>query len=199
MQEEGREYAKKSPLKGSLRSSVLALEKLLGKKLELALVALVKGGKALKQPLFIFLKRPCTALFIVGKACKVVKGDIIIFCKDNVLFKGDIRLAPLVFSIVVDRNADYFGNVLLSDVNIQNGKIMTITTSSSMIKFPYVQNADEFAQIANKLIEKYKNKSSLENKKVLQSEAAASNASAAAKIKDLKELLDSGLISHDEF
>ena len=85
------------------------------------------------------------------------------------------------------------------------GKTVSIRSASGLIKFPWVQNADEFVRVTLAEIEKY-NQSLKNVDKNLVSAIAGNSAlkaqpqqSAAQKIKDLKELLDSGIITQDEF
>ncbi|MBR1422950.1 MAG: SHOCT domain-containing protein [Ruminococcus sp.] len=96
------------------------------------------------------------------------------------------------------------------------GQIVMIRSVSGRVAFPWVQNADEFVSRTLKKIEEYKNSVREDNKNLLtavvENQKAMSSAvvnraehsaspgvSAASKIKELKELLDSGLISQEEF
>lgn len=82
---------------------------------------------------------------------------------------------------------------------LRGGKTVVIRSASGLIKFQYVQNADEFVNITLAEIEKFKQ--SVKDKNIVSaiSNNANNNNSATAKIKELKELLDSGLISQEEF
>lgn len=83
---------------------------------------------------------------------------------------------------------------------LEGGKTLMIRSVSGVIKFPWVQNAEEFRDAVTTKIEEYKNSIRNDNKKFIS--AVVNNASgggSAQKIKELKELLDQGLISQDEF
>lgn len=103
---------------------------------------------------------------------------------------------------------DKIDNIMVTEniINkIQGGKTVAVRSSSGLVKFPWVQNADEFVKLTLAEIEKYNQ--SLKNVDQNLVSAIAGNSvqkaqpekSAAQKIKDLKELLDSGLITQDEF
>lgn len=103
---------------------------------------------------------------------------------------------------------DKIDNIMVTEnlINkIDGGKTVAVRSASGLIKFPWVQNADEFVNATLAEIEKY-NQSLKNVDKNLVSAIAGNSAqkaqpekSAAQKIKDLKELLDSGLITQDEF
>lgn len=103
---------------------------------------------------------------------------------------------------------DKIDNIMVTEnlINkIDGGKTVAIRSASGLIKFPWVQNADEFVNATLAEIEKYNQ--SLKNVDQNLVSAISGNSvqkaqpekSAAQKIKDLKELLDSGLITQDEF
>lgn len=83
---------------------------------------------------------------------------------------------------------------------LEGGKTLMIRSVSGVIKFPWVQNAEEFRDAVTTKIEEYKKSIRNDNKNLIS--AVVNNASgggSAQKIKELKELLDQGLISQDEF
>ncbi|RGH34619.1 SHOCT domain-containing protein [Ruminococcus sp. AM43-6] len=103
---------------------------------------------------------------------------------------------------------DKIDNIMVTEnlINkMDGGKTVAIRSASGLIKFPWVQNADEFVNATLAEIEKYNQ--SLKNVDQNLVSAISGNSvqkaqpekSAAQKIKDLKELLDSGLITQDEF
>lgn len=103
---------------------------------------------------------------------------------------------------------DKIDNIMVTEniINkIQGGKTIAVRSASGLVKFPWVQNADEFVKLTLAEIEKYNQ--SLKNVDQNLVSAIAGNSvhkaqpekSSAQKIKDLKELLDSGLITQDEF
>lgn len=103
---------------------------------------------------------------------------------------------------------DKIDNIMVTEnlINkMDGGKTVAVRSASGLIKFPWVQNADEFVRVTLAEIEKY-NQSLKNIDQNLVSAIAGNSAlkaqpekSAAQKIKDLKELLDSGLITQDEF
>ncbi|MCI5905492.1 MAG: SHOCT domain-containing protein [Oscillospiraceae bacterium] len=79
---------------------------------------------------------------------------------------------------------------------IRGGKTLVIRSTSGTIRFKCVQNADEFVAAANKAIE--------ENKKANRTAPVAPApvvqfASSADELKKFKDLLDSGVITQEEF
>ena len=103
---------------------------------------------------------------------------------------------------------DKIDNIMVTEnlINkMDGGKTVAIRSASGLIKFPWVQNADEFVNATLAEIEKYNQ--SLKNVDQNLVSAISGNSvqkaqpekSAVQKIKDLKELLDSGLITQDEF
>lgn len=101
---------------------------------------------------------------------------------------------------------DKVDNAMISESifdKLFGGKTVSIRSTSGLIKFHWVQNADEFVNATLEKIEEFKQSVKEENKNLVsamaQNTTAGSESSAAAKIKELKELFDSGLISQDEF
>lgn len=89
---------------------------------------------------------------------------------------------------------------------LRGGDTLLIRSASGVIKFPWVQNANDFVNKTLAKIEEYKQSVKNENKNlvsaVLNNTANNSNSdglSSAARIKELKDLLDSGLITQEEF
>lgn len=86
---------------------------------------------------------------------------------------------------------------------LTGGNTVAIRSASGLIKFPWVQNAEEFVNATLAKIEEYKKTVKKDNqdliKAVANTAAVPANASSASKIKELKELLDQGLISQEEF
>ncbi|MBR6044272.1 MAG: SHOCT domain-containing protein [Ruminococcus sp.] len=86
---------------------------------------------------------------------------------------------------------------------LTGGNTVAIRSASGLIKFPWVQNAEEFVNATLAKIEEYKKTVKKDNqeliKAVAETAAAPANTSSASKIKEIKELLDQGLISQEEF
>lgn len=79
---------------------------------------------------------------------------------------------------------------------IRGGKTLGIRSNTGVIRFVCVQNADEFVAAANKAIEE--NKKS--NKAIpAPSTTVVQNTSNADELKKYKDLLDSGVITQEEF
>lgn len=86
---------------------------------------------------------------------------------------------------------------------LSGGNTVAIRSASALIKFPWVQNADEFTNAALAKIDEYKEQTKADNRilinAVAKKTAVETESSSAAKLKELKELLDSGVISQEDF
>jgi len=98
---------------------------------------------------------------------------------------------------------DHLDNVMISHGlmdKLRGGKTLLISSNRSLIKFHYVQNADEFARVAMEKIEEVK-------KKTFHNPAPAPTATPAQptgndtmeKLNSLKKMLENGLITPDEY
>lgn len=87
--------------------------------------------------------------------------------------------------------------------DLRGGDTLLIRSMAGGIKFPWVQNANEFVDATLAKIEEFKHSAKKENQNLISAVAksvgANSGTSSAQKIKELKELLDSGLITQEEF
>ena len=81
---------------------------------------------------------------------------------------------------------------------LRGGDTLLIRSASGVIKFPWVQNANDFVNKTLARIEEYKHsvKAALNN---TANNSNSDGSSSAARIKELKDLLDSGLITQEEF
>lgn len=151
-------------------------------------------------PLFLFIALFIAALPVlfyfgareIAKRCNLILTDKGIFGNlKKALSKKELNL-PI----------DKIDNIMISENiidKLRGGKTIAVRTTNGLIKFNWVQNADEFVNATLAKIEEYK-QSVKENVSVMAHNASGgSDNSAAAKIKELKELLDSGLISQEEF
>lgn len=78
---------------------------------------------------------------------------------------------------------------------LYGGKTVAIRSASGLVKFPWVQNAQEFVDTTLAEIQKYN-----ETVQMKQTESApAAESDSLDKIQKLKSLLDQGLISQEEF
>lgn len=79
----------------------------------------------------------------------------------------------------------------------RGGKTVGVRTAGGIVRFAWIQNADEFVRAVLTELEKYKKEmySIPSNEK----SSTAESQSSASKIKELKGLLDSELISQEEF
>lgn len=87
---------------------------------------------------------------------------------------------------------------------IFGGKTIAIYSASGLIKFPWVQNATEFVDATLAKIEEFKQSVKDENNNLVSaminnSGNNSGSSSAAQQIKEIKDLLDNGLISQEEF
>ena len=94
---------------------------------------------------------------------------------------------------------DHLDNVMTSSGfwdKIRGGETLLISSNSGLIKFHYVRNADEFAQAAMKRIDEVKKSATVPQAAPVQN---ASGGNALEKMNSLKQMLDSGLITQEEF
>ncbi|MBQ9899323.1 MAG: SHOCT domain-containing protein [Ruminococcus sp.] len=96
---------------------------------------------------------------------------------------------------------DKVDNVMISESvldKLRGGKTFAVRSASGLVRFPWVRNANEFVTATLAKIEEFKKTVKLDAPALAQP-AAAAPSSDVDKIKELKELLDSGLISPEEF
>lgn len=94
---------------------------------------------------------------------------------------------------------DHLDNVMTSSGfwdKVRGGETLLISSNSGLIKFHYVHNADEFAQAAMKRIDEVKKSATVPQAAPVQS---VSGGDVVEKISSLKQMLDSGLISQEDF
>ncbi len=89
---------------------------------------------------------------------------------------------------------------------LRSGETICVSSNSGMVKFHYVQNADEFVQAALKRIEEVKRSQPATAPQAAPIQHAqpapvqnVSGSDAMEKINSLRQMLDSGLISQEEF
>lgn len=90
------------------------------------------------------------------------------------------------------------------DILRGGGDTLLIRSASGVVEFPWVQNSKEFVDATLAKIEEFKQSVKDENQNLVSAVAKtvganSGNSSSAQKIKELKELLDSGLITQEEF
>ncbi len=93
---------------------------------------------------------------------------------------------------------DKLDNVFVNDSlynKLTGGRTLVISSNSGRIKFPWVQNAQEFADAAVKQMNLVRK--SITSAPVQQ--ASAANEDIAAKMEQLKKLKEQGLLSDEEF
>ena len=94
---------------------------------------------------------------------------------------------------------DHLDNVMTSSGfwdKVRGGETLLISSNSGLIKFHYVRNADEFAQAAMKRIDEVKKSATVPQAAPVQ---RVSGGNAIVKMNSLKQMLDSGLITQEEF
>ena len=91
-------------------------------------------------------------------------------------------------------------NVIVTDAladKIRSGKTLTLCSASGKIKFHFIQNADEVSSAILAMINDYKkNYGNVAKQTVIENTIQTSNAD---ELKKYKELLDSGVITQEEF
>lgn len=175
------------------------------------LLLLVRSGssekeyeEAIKLPMFLLIGQILFySLYIAtnisySKQCKLELTDKIV---NGVVKKSRINHR---LNIPLDK----IDNIEIIDLNsFFTGKTIAIRSASGLVKFPWVQNAEEFVNATLAKSEEYKQQVKEENKSlvkaVTESAAAAAKPEAsqtlASKIKELKDLLDNDLISKEEY
>ena len=96
---------------------------------------------------------------------------------------------------------DHLDNVITSSGfwdKVRGGETLLLSSNSGLIKFHYVHNADEFAQAAMKRIDEVK-KSATVPQNAPAPVQSVSGGNAMEKMNSLKQMLDSGLISQEDF
>ncbi len=81
---------------------------------------------------------------------------------------------------------------------LRGGETLVISSNSGIIKFHYVRNADEFAAAAMKRIDEVKKSVPVSQTAPLPEQNTAGG-NAMEKLNSLKQMLDSGLITQEEF
>lgn len=138
-----------------------------------------------------------------GIRCKIVSSR----CALNLTDSGISGSRATLFSVKnLDLPIDKVDSIMRSSTlynKLTGGNTVAIRSASGLIKFPWVQNAEEFVNATLAKIEEYKKTVKKDNqeliKAVAETAAAPANTSSASKIKEIKELLDQGLISQEEF
>ena len=97
---------------------------------------------------------------------------------------------------------DHLDNVMTSNGfmdKVRGGETLLISSNSGLIKFHYVQNAEEFAQAAMKRIGEVNNSAPSAPASAPAPVQNVSGSDAMEKINSLKQMLDGGLISQEDF
>lgn len=144
----------------------------------------------------ILLSLPLIVVLIkkyITKRCELILTDKEIRGQKKTLFSMRRLQIPI----------DHLDNVMTLNSlidKIRGGETLMISSNSGLIKFHYVQNADEFAQAAMKRINEVKKSAT-----VPQAAPAPvpvqniSGGDAMEKINSLKQMLENGLITQEDF
>jgi len=151
------------------------------------ILGIVLFGVSLSCFCFLFINKfiasRCTLTLEEGQ----IKGQLkTLFGKKSLQLPLDHLDNVMVFHRLMDK--------------LRGGKTLLISFNRGLIKFHYVQNANEFAQVAMEKIEEVK-------KKTFHNPALAPTAAAAQptgndtmeKLDSLKKMLENGLITQEEF
>ncbi len=137
--------------------------------------------------------------YFTSKQCRLSLTDKSVTGNKKTLFSNKVLKLP------IDKVDAIMASHSFLDT-LRGGDTLLIRSASGVIKFPWVQNANDFVKKTLAKIEEYKQSVKNENKNlvsaVLNNTANNSNSdgsSSAARIKELKDLLDSGLITQEEF
>lgn len=135
--------------------------------------------------------------FSVAKNCSLVLENTgIIGAKAGLFSSKEIKLPTEKIDSITVQNGIFD--------KIFGGKTIAVRSASGLIKFPWVQNANEFVNATLAKIEGFKQSVKNENQNLVSAMAKSiggntGNSSAAQQIKEIKDLLDSGLITQEEF
>lgn len=139
-------------------------------------------------PLYFLIKA------LILKKCNLELRDDGIFGNRKTLFHNKQLNLP----------TDKIDNVMVNENFIDKllkVKTVSVCSSSGIVKFPWVKNADEFVNATLVKIEEYKTsvKSSLQSMSESNASSGSNGASLSDKLTELKNLADQGLITQEEF
>ena len=154
-------------------------------------------------PLWLFFGTVITIIvFLMPLFIRLIRKAIAKRCKLE-LTEGQIegQLKTLFGKKKLQMPIDHLDNVMTSNGffdKIRSGETLLISSNSGLIKFHYVQNAEEFAQAAMKRINEVK-KSALQSAPAPVPVQNISGGDAMEKINSLKQMLENGLITQEDF
>ncbi|MBQ6634649.1 MAG: SHOCT domain-containing protein [Ruminococcus sp.] len=132
---------------------------------------------------------------ILTRIVKIVAARCFITLQPNGI-KGLRK--KIISQMLIDLPIEKIDSILISKSILdflRGGKTIVIRSNSGVIRFPWVQNAEEFMQATLAEIEKYK-------KNVAQqtpTQVKEKDNSATEKMRELKKMLDEGFITQEEF
>lgn len=116
--------------------------------------------------------------------------------------KGINGMRKKIFSLnKLDLPIDKVDNVMVSENiidKIRTGKTLTIRSASGVVRFPWVQNADEFVKATLSEIEKFKKTLPKTDESASPAQNTTDN-DTIAKLTSLKQMMESDLITQEEF
>jgi len=150
--------------------------------------------------LFTFL----VILFLVPAVCFLCSKKIASKCflaLENGQIQGQVK--TFFGQKALQIPLDHMDNVMVSHGlmdKLRGGKTLLISSNRGLIKFHYVQNADEFARVAMEKIEEVKKKT-FHNPAPVPAAAPAqpTGNDTMEKLDSLKKMLENGLITQEEF
>lgn len=133
----------------------------------------------------------------IARQCRLSLTDKSVIGNKKTLFSNKVLNLP------IDKIDSIMASHSFLDT-LRGGDTLLIRSASGVVKFPWVQNANEFVDATLAKIEEFKQSAKKENQNLISAVAKSvgansGNSSSAQKIKELKELLDSGLITQEEF
>lgn len=140
-----------------------------------------------------FNESPCFYLGLVALIIAVIVGIIYFMISKSEIIVSDKRVrGKAAFGKSVDLPVDAISAISLSAVF--SG--VAIATASGLIKFFMIENADEIHSEVGKLLDARQEKPKSVAETAIKQEVQQSNAD---ELKKYKELLDSGIITQEEF
>ena len=141
----------------------------------------------------ICLFLPQIIIICVRKYCDKLSKSTTLYLDSNKVYG---KLPKLEIAIPIEQ----FNNVIVTKSffdSIRSGKTLTLCSASGKISFHFIQNADEVSAAILTMINDYKkNYGNVSKPTVIEKNISTSDAD---ELRKFKELLDSGVISQEEF
>lgn len=105
-----------------------------------------------------------------------------------------LKLSTMKIQMPIEKLDNVFTSNSISDA-FRGGETVAVHSNSGVVKFHFVQNAEEFAALAVKQIEKYERAVAVQSASI----HTVDNSSLTEKLSELQKLKEQGLLSEEEF